>query len=110
MAIAVIDDFEIIDVNEKDGSGRVRMPFHPIHDALQSSQEQGPIGKASEHIVGSVKKQFFLSVFPFCYISGVVNDAADILVLKQVSNNTLEIEPPSVCMLQPELNYHILFS
>src|ERR1700730_18373380 len=84
------------------------MPFHPIHDALQTSQEQGPVRKAGEHIVGSVKKQFFLIMFPLGYISGVVDDAADILVPNQVSNNTLEIEPHSVCMSQPELNRRIL--
>src|SRR5450755_1189832 len=84
------------------------MPFHSIHDALQTPQKQGPVWKASEDIVGRVKKQFFLSAFPFCYIPGVVDDAADILVLNQVSNNTLEIEPPSVCMSQSELNDRIL--
>jgi hypothetical protein len=98
VAIAVIYDLEVVDINEKDGTGLVGVPFHPIHDALQTSQKQSPVWKAGEHIVGSVKKQFFLSVFPFCYISGIVDDAADILVLNQVSNNTLEMEPPSVCM------------
>jgi hypothetical protein len=85
------------------------MPFHPIHEALQTSQKQGPVGKAGEHIVGSVKKQFFLTLFPFCYIAGIVDDAADILVLSQVSNHTLEVEPTSVCMSQPELNDRILY-
>jgi hypothetical protein len=98
MAIAVIDDLEVVDINEKDGSGLVCVPFHPIHDALQTSQKQGPVWKAGERIVGGVKKQFFLSMLSFCYISGIVDNAADILVLNQVSNNTLEIEPPSVCM------------
>src|SRR5580658_8675946 len=72
------------------------------------SQEQGPVWKAGEHIVSSVVKQFFLSMFPFCYISGIVDNAADILLLKQVSNNTLEIEPASVRMSQPELNNRTL--
>ena len=48
--------------------------------------------------MGGVKKQLFLSMFSFCYISGIVDNAADVLVLNQVSNNTLEVEPPSVCM------------
>jgi hypothetical protein len=108
VAIAVIDDLEVVDINEKDGSGLSWMPFYPIHDALQTSQEQGAVRKAGERIVGGVKKQSFLIMFPFGYISSVVDDAADILVPNQVSNNTLEIEPPSVCMSQPELNYRIL--
>ena len=36
MAVAVIDDLEVVDINEKDGSGLVWVPFHPIHDALQT--------------------------------------------------------------------------
>jgi hypothetical protein len=98
VAIAVIDDLEVVDIDEKDGSGFVWVPFHPIHDALQTSQKQDPVWKAGEPIVGGAKKQFFLSMFPFCYIAGIVDNAADILVLNQVSNHTLEIEPPSVCM------------
>jgi hypothetical protein len=39
------------------------MPFHPIHDALQTSEKQGPIWKAGERIVGGVKKQLFLRNF-----------------------------------------------
>jgi hypothetical protein len=34
VAIAVIDELEVVDINEKDGSGMLGMPFHPIHDAL----------------------------------------------------------------------------
>jgi hypothetical protein len=98
MAIAVIDDLEVVDINEEDGSGLVWVPFHPIYDAFQTSQKQSPVWKAGKRIVGGVKKQFFLSMFSFCYISCIVDNAADILVLNQVSNNTLEIEPPSVCM------------
>jgi hypothetical protein len=98
VAVAVIDYLEVVDINEKDGSGLVWVPFHPVYDALQTAQKQGPVWKAGERIVGGVKKQFFLSMFSFCYISGIVDNAADILVLNQVSNNTLEIEPPSVCM------------
>ena len=47
-------------------------------------------------------------MFSFCYISGIVDNAADILVFNQVSNNRLEIEPSSVCMSQAELNDRIL--
>jgi hypothetical protein len=98
VAIAVIDHLEVVDINEKDGSGLVWVPFHPIHDALQTSQKQGPVWKAGERIVSGVKKQFLLSIFPFRYIAGIVDNATDILVLNQLSNNTLEIEPPPVCM------------
>jgi hypothetical protein len=98
VAIAIIDDLEVVDVDEKDGSDLARVPFHPIYDALQTSQKQGSVWKASERIVRGVKKQLFLGMFSFCYVSGIVDNAADILVLNQVSNNTLEIEPPAVCM------------
>src|SRR5580704_12056961 len=107
MAVAVINDLEVVDINEKDGGGLVRVPFHPVYDALQTSQEQGPVWKAGERIVGGVKKQLFLSMFSFCYISGIVDNAADILVLNQVSNNTLEIEPSSVGVSQPDFNDRI---
>ena len=83
---------------KRTASGLLWMSFHPIHDALQTSQKQGPVWKAGEHIVSSAEKQFFLSMFPFGYISGIVDNAADILVLNQVPNHTLEIEPASVCM------------
>jgi hypothetical protein len=98
VAIAVIDELEVVDVNEKDSSGLPGVPFHPIHDALQTSQKEGAVWKAGERIVSGVKKQFFLRMFPFRYIAGIVDNATDILVLNQVSNNTLEIEPPPVCM------------
>jgi hypothetical protein len=94
----VIDDLEVVDINEKDGSGLVWVPFHPIYDALQTSQKPGSVRKPGERIVGGAKKQLFLGMFSFCYISGIVDNAADIHVLNQISNNTLEIEPPSVCM------------
>jgi hypothetical protein len=58
--------------------------------------------------VGGVKKQFFLSMFSFCYIPCIVDNAADILVLREVSNNTLEMEPSSGCMSQPTFDYRIL--
>jgi hypothetical protein len=48
--------------------------------------------------MGGVKKQFLLNMLSFCYISGVVDNPADILVLNQVSNHTLEIEPLPVSM------------
>jgi len=56
MAVAIIDNFEIININEKDGRGQMRVPFHLIHDALQPSQKQDSIWKAGEHIVRGVKK------------------------------------------------------
>ena len=98
MAIAVVDELEIIDINKKDGGSLVWMPFHLIDDTLQTSQKQGPIWQASQGIVGGVKQQFVLSTFPFADIAGVIDNPADILVLNQVSNNTLEIEPCSVRM------------
>jgi hypothetical protein len=98
VAIAVIDDLEVVDIDEKDGAGLVGVPFHSIHDALQTSQKQGTVRKASQRIVGGIKKQLFLSMFSFCYVSGIVDNAADILVLDQVPNYALEIEPSSVCM------------
>src|SRR5271154_2572279 len=104
MAIAIIDDLEVVDIDEKDGSCLVRVSLHPIYDALQTFQKQGPVRKSGERIMGSIKDQLFLSAFSFRYIAGVVNDAADIFVFSQVSNNTLEIEPPAVRMSQPELN------
>jgi hypothetical protein len=74
------------------------MPFHPIYDALQTSQKRGSVRKPGESIVGGAKKQLFLGMFSFGYVSGIVDNAADIPMLNQISNNTLEIEPPSVCM------------
>jgi hypothetical protein len=94
VAIAVIDDLEVVDINEKDSSGLVWVPFHPIHDGLQTSQKQDPVWKAGERIVGGAEKQLFLSMFSLGYIAGTVDDPTDILVLNQVSNHTLEIEPP----------------
>jgi hypothetical protein len=107
MTVAVIDDLEVVDIDEKDGSSLVWVSFHSIHDALQTSQKQGAVWKAGERIVGGVEKQLFLSMLSLCYISGVVDNAADVPVLNQVSNYTLEIEPPTICMSQPELNYRI---
>jgi hypothetical protein len=98
VAIAVIDDLEIVNINEKHGSRLVWVPFPPVYDALQASQKQGPVRKAGERIVCGAKKQFFLSMFSFGYVSSIVDNSADILVLDQVSNDALEIQPPSVCV------------
>src|ERR1700723_2562102 len=108
MAITVIHNLEAVDIHEKDGRGLVLVPLLPIHHALQTSQKQGSPWKAGERIVGGVKKQLFLSMFSFCYVSGIVNNAADILMLNQVSNNTLEIKPPVVRMSHPEFDDRIL--
>jgi hypothetical protein len=96
--VTIIDDLEIVDINEKDCGGLVWVPFHSIYDALQTPQKRGSVGQPGERIVGGAKKQLFLGMFSFCYVSGIVDNAADILVLNQVSNNTLEIQPRFVCM------------
>src|SRR5580658_6113198 len=98
MAITIIDDLEVVDINEEDGSGLVWVSFHAIHDTLQTFQKQSPVRKTGKSIVGGIKDQLFLSTFSFCDIAGVVDDAADILVLNQVSNHALEIEPPPIGM------------
>ena len=108
MCIAVIHDFEVINVDEKNRRDQVRVSCHLGDDALQPSQKQHTIRKTGEHIVCGVKYQFSLSIFSLGYVAGVIDNSADVFVLYQVSNNALEMEPSSICMSQPKLQYPVL--
>ena len=104
MPVAIIDDLEIININKKNGSRLVRMLFDVVHDALQSPQEQNAVWKTSEHVMAGVEKKFFLSVFSLGYVACIIDNAADVLVLNQISNDTFKVNPVSICMSQPRLN------
>jgi len=94
VAIAVIDDLEAIDINERTAAAWCGCLFIRSTTLCQTSQKTRPGWKAGEHIVGSVKKQFFLSLFPFCLYRGHCRRCRRYSCAESsFDNHTLEMEP-----------------
>src|SRR5208283_4167832 len=56
---AVIDDFELVDINEQHGEFVVRVPFGESESVLQPVEEQGSVRQVRESVVECVVGQRF---------------------------------------------------
>src|ERR1035438_5721027 len=84
------------------------MPLQAFKDNPQAVQECRAVGQARELIVASTEEELLLSVFSLGNIPGIEYQTFNILILKQVSDCALEVQPSAVRMGEADVHDSVL--